>query len=212
MNLQLITSGFLKINLRNFFCFSECDLKFHGHVFFLLRVFKFFPNKFCLNVQHIQYQGMTTSDTLPLRILLVDDDKDDCDLFKDALQETGLHATVNIEHEGVKIMHLFNTRAEDLPHLIFLDLNMPKVSGTECLREIRRASYMNGIPVIIFSTSCTDIDVEETFAGGANLYIQKPSVYQELVQTLKKVLVLDWRKYISDRQRSNYVIAQRNVA
>src|SRR5688572_9719182 len=99
-----------------------------------------------------------TTTTHPLRILLVDDDVDDCDLFKDALAETGLHTTIDIAHEGVKIMELFNTRAEYLPHLIFLDLNMPKVSGTECLREIRRASYLNGIPVIIFSTSCSDID------------------------------------------------------
>jgi len=153
-----------------------------------------------------------TIDSHPLRILLVDDDKDDCDLFKDALEETGIHATVDIAHEGEKIMQLFNTRAESLPHLIFLDLNMPKVSGTECLREIRRASYLNGIPVIIFSTSCTEVDVEETFAGGANLYIQKPSTYKALVNTLKKVLRLDWRKYIKERQRSNYLLSQKAVA
>lgn len=152
---------------------------------------------------------MTTSDTLPLRILLVDDDVDDCDLFKDAVGETGLHATIEIAHEGVKIMQLFNTRAEYLPHLIFLDLNMPKVSGTECLREIRRASYLNGIPVIMFSTSCTEIDVEESFAGGANLYLQKPTHYQQLVDMLTKVLLLDWRKYLIERKRSNFVIAPR---
>jgi len=155
---------------------------------------------------------VTIVDTLPLRILLVDDDIDDCDLFKDALEETGLHATIEIAHEGVKIMQLFNTRAEYLPHLIFLDLNMPKVSGTECLREIRRASYLNSIPVIIFSTSCTEVDIEETFAGGANLYIQKPTGYQELVDILKKVLVLDWRKYLHERQRNNFLIAERVLA
>ena len=153
-----------------------------------------------------------TTTTHPLRILLVDDDIDDCDLFKDALAETGLHTTIDIAHEGVKIMELFNTRAEYLPHLIFLDLNMPKVSGTECLREIRRASYLNGIPVIIFSTSCSDIDVEETYSGGANLYIQKPSEYIQLIALLKKVLGLDWRKYLSERPRNKFVIAQRELA
>lgn len=155
---------------------------------------------------------MTIPNTHPLRILLVDDDVDDCDLFRDAVAETGLHSSVDIAHDGIKIMQLFNTRAESLPHLIFLDLNMPKVSGTECLREIRRASYLNGIPVIIFSTSCTDIDIEETFSGGANLYIQKPTVYKHLVVLLKKVLLLDWRKYLTERQRNRFVIAPKVLA
>jgi CheY-like chemotaxis protein len=144
--------------------------------------------------------------------LLVDDDKDDCDLFKDALEETGIHASLEIAYEGSRIMQLLNTPAESLPHLIFLDMNMPLISGAECLGEIRRASYLNSIPVIIFSTSCTALDIEQTFEGGANLYIQKPGSFQNLVSTLKKVLQLDWRKYLNERSRSNFVIAERIIA
>jgi CheY-like chemotaxis protein len=161
---------------------------------------------------YIIYKAVTISDTHPLRILLVDDDVDDCVLFRDAVAETGLHATVDVAHDGVKIMQLFNTRAEFLPHLIFLDLNMPVVSGNECLREIRRASYLNSIPVIIFSTSCSEFDIEATYSAGANLYIQKPTSYLQLISILKKVLLLDWRKYLAERQLNNYVIAQRMIA
>jgi CheY-like chemotaxis protein len=152
---------------------------------------------------------VTTIDSHPLRILLVDDDKDDCDLFRDALGETGIHSILEVAYEGSGIMNILHASAESLPHLIFLDMNMPLVSGADCLREIRRASYLNSIPVIIFSTSCTAADVEETFEGGANLYIQKPSGFHQLVDTLRKVLNLDWKKYISERQRSNFVIAER---
>lgn len=152
---------------------------------------------------------MTTISTHPLRILLVDDDQDDCDLFRDALEESGITTTLDVAHEGSHIMEILTRHESALPHLIFLDMNMPLVSGTECLREIRRASFLNSIPVIIFSTSCTAIDVEETFRSGANLYIQKPSGFQPLVETLKKVMKLDWRKYLSERNRSNFVIAER---
>jgi CheY-like chemotaxis protein len=152
---------------------------------------------------------VTTLDTHPLRILLVDDDKEDCDIFSDALKETGLHATLEIANDGTRIVNLLNTRAEILPHLIFLDLNMPMMHGTDCLRVIRRASYLNYIPVIIFSTSINTSDVEDTFESGANLYIQKPAGFILLVATLKKVLQLDWRKYTSERDRSNYLIAAR---
>jgi CheY-like chemotaxis protein len=155
---------------------------------------------------------VTTINSHPLRLLLVDDDIDDCILFRDAIEETGVHATVEIAHEGVKIMQLFNTRAESLPHLIFLDLNMPKVSGADCLREIRRASYLNGIPIIIFTNSINEFDIEETFSGGANLYIQKPSNYQSLIEILAKVLILDWRKYTNERHRSSFVIPQKALA
>lgn len=152
---------------------------------------------------------MTAIELHPIRILLVDDDGDDCLLFRDALIETKIPSSLEVAHEGVRIMNLLDARAESLPHLIFLDLNMPVVSGTECLRAIRRASYLNSIPVIIFSTSFTEIAAEETFSGGANLYIQKPPGFDPLVSILKKVLQLDWRKYLHERQRSNYVISQR---
>ena len=152
---------------------------------------------------------MTTTDSHPLRVLLVDDDKDDCDIFKDALKQSGVHATLEIASEGTRIMHLLNSNAGSQPHLIFLDLNMPLVSGTECLREIRRASYLNSIPVIIFSTSANADDVETTFRGGANLYIQKPSGFDALVNTLKRVLTLDWRRYSSERNRNNYLITDK---
>ena len=71
---------------------------------------------------------MTTIDSHPLRILLVDDDKDDCELFRVALNETGIHTSLEIAHDGIQIMQHFNGRSDTLPHLIFLDLNMPFVS------------------------------------------------------------------------------------
>lgn len=155
---------------------------------------------------------MTTLDSHPLRILLVDDDKDDCELFREALYETKLHATLEVAYEGVHLMNLLNARVETLPHLIFLDLNMPVQRGTECLREIRRASFLNSIPVLIFSTSFSTSDIEETFSGGANLYIQKPSGFEPLVSMLTKVIQLDWRKYAAERSRSNYVMPVRAIA
>ena len=152
---------------------------------------------------------MTTPAEFPLRLLLVDDDTDDCDLFRDALKDTGINATLQVAFEGSHIMDLLNRNSASLPHLIFMDLNMPNVSGADCLREIRRASYLNSIPVIIFTTSSRPADIDETFAGGANLYLQKPSNYGALVGILNKILALDWRKYISERNRSSFYVRER---
>jgi CheY-like chemotaxis protein len=143
--------------------------------------------------------------SLPLRILLVEDDIDDCMFFKDALIETGVNTTLKIATKCTNIIELIGVDPEKLPHLIFLDLNMPFMSGHECLEVIRRVSYLNSIPIIIYSTSAVKQEVDSTFNGGANLYLQKPSSFQLLVIAIKKILQLDWKNYIKERDRNNFV-------
>jgi len=141
----------------------------------------------------------------PLRILLVEDDIDDCLFFKDALVESGLKTTLQIATKCTNIIELIGQDPKKMPQLIFLDLNMPFMSGHECLEVIRGEPYLNSVPVIIYSTSAVKQEVESTFNGGANLYLQKPSSFQLLVIALKKILQLDWKNFLQDRDRSKYV-------
>jgi CheY-like chemotaxis protein len=143
--------------------------------------------------------------SLPIRILLVEDDIDDCMFFKDALMETGLNTTLQVAISCTNILKHIADKRDKLAHLIFLDLNMPLVSGHECLESIRRVSYLNSIPIIIYSTSAIRQEVESTFISGANLYLQKPYSFQLLVFSLKQILQLDWRNYIKERDRNKYV-------
>ena len=148
---------------------------------------------------------MVPSISLPMRLLLVEDDLDDCMFFRDALNETGLNTTLQVATKCTNIIELLGDNPGKLPHLIFLDLNMPFVSGHECLHHIRNVSYLNSIPVIIYSTSAIKQEVDETFYGGANLYLQKPSSFDLLVIALKNILRLDWRNYVKERNRTNFV-------
>jgi CheY-like chemotaxis protein len=152
---------------------------------------------------------MTTSTSDPTRILLVDDDKDDCSFFEEALKETGLAATVRVINDSTRLMDHLSDGDGSLPNLIFLDLNMPNVDGKECLREIRKTENLKDTPVIIFSTACRTRDVEETFAIGANLYVQKPTGFDLLKKILKKVLQLDWKNYLQERKRNKFVFTNR---
>jgi CheY-like chemotaxis protein len=152
---------------------------------------------------------MTTTANHPTRILLVDDDKDDCNFFEEALKETGVQATLKIANEAFGILELFPKGSDYLPDVIFLDLNMPKKNGKEFLREIRSTENYNLIPVVIFSTACRTVDVDETFAIGANLYVQKPAAFGLLTKVLKKILQLDWEKYLYHRQREKFVFTNR---
>lgn len=142
---------------------------------------------------------------IPVRIMLVDDDIDDCMFFKDALTETGINTKLQIATKCTNILDLIGTSPEKFPDLIFLDLNMPFVSGLECLAIIRKVSYLDKIPVIIYSTSAVKQEVDETFEGGADLYLQKPSGFQLLVIALRKILQIDWSNQMKDRSRSSFI-------
>lgn len=96
---------------------------------------------------------MTHLSHLPIHhILLADDDNDDCLLFKDALGDLPLATHLTIVRDGEQLMLLLNAK-EELPDVLFLDLNMPRRNGFDCLSEIKENEKLRSLPVIIFSTS-----------------------------------------------------------
>jgi len=87
-------------------------------------------------------------------LLLADDDEDDCDFFKEALDELHLPTSLVTVNDGVQLMDFLSEKSvENLPDILFLDLNMPRKNGLECLREIKQNEAYKNLPVIIFSTS-----------------------------------------------------------
>jgi CheY-like chemotaxis protein len=79
----------------------------------------------------------------PLNILLADDDIDDCIFFKEAVEELLIPTVFTIVHEGEQLMQLLTKEATDLPDVLFLDLNMPRKNGFECLSEIKDNKKLN---------------------------------------------------------------------
>jgi len=122
-------------------------------------------------------------------ILMVDDDHDDCYIFEEALKEltNNVHFSC-LTNSEVLMQHL----AQHKPELIFLDINMPKKNGFECLEEIRSNADYNGITVIMYSNSTRDHEVEMAFSKGASLFIKKPTAHSDLVEVLKNVLQNEW--------------------
>ena len=72
-----------------------------------------------------------------LHLLLADDDIDDCDFFQDAIDEISEPLNLTILNNGVQLMEFLLSEPENYPNIIFLDLNMPRKSGMECMAEIK---------------------------------------------------------------------------
>jgi len=146
------------------------------------------------------------SQKVPLHVLLTDDDEDDRFIFKEILNEMDNDITVHMVNDGKQLMDFLATETNPLPHIIFLDLNMPNMSGLECLKKIRRNEKYSDISIAIYSTSTSKKDIDDTFSNGANIYITKPGAYTELKKVLKKSLSAVRLNRNSNFTRSNFVL------
>ena len=126
--------------------------------------------------------------TLPMRIILADDDESDRINFKEALDEIDIHVLIQTVNDGIELMSYLQDENNQLPDLLFLDLNMPKMNGKECLKEIRKNLRIKELPIAIYSTSSSEKEIEETFLEGANVYIKKPNNFEVLKQILGKII------------------------
>jgi CheY-like chemotaxis protein len=126
--------------------------------------------------------------SVKLKVLLADDDENDRLLFTDALKELNNNIHIAIVNDGVELMDYLEKEVINFPQLLFLDINMPRKNGFECLKEIRDV-YKNEIIIAILSTSSFDKDIEDTFLKGANVYMQKPNNFNALKQALSKIVM-----------------------
>lgn len=126
---------------------------------------------------------------LEIKILLADDDKDDCDFFKDALHDMPMHTRLTTVHDGQELMQLL-AKNEELYHVLFLDLNMPRKNGIDCLEEIKLDPVLKTLPVIVFSTSFDVKIVNKLYEKGAHYYICKPVAFSNLIKVIQQALIL----------------------
>lgn len=112
-----------------------------------------------------------------LNILLADDDTDDCLFFEEALAELSEPVNFTAVHDGEQLMQLLINETNKLPQILFLDLNMPRKNGFECLAEIKQDRKLKNLPVVIFSTSFEQEVVNLLYDNGAHYFIRKPSEF-----------------------------------
>lgn len=141
-----------------------------------------------------------------IHIILADDDEDDRLFFTDAFGELKINTKVNTFTDGVELMNYLNQPDAVLPDVLFLDLNMPRKNGIECLDEIKSDEKFNDIAIAIFSTSSSEEHIEETFVRGANIYIKKPSDFTTLKKVLSDVVTINWQYHTSGLNKDNFLM------
>ena len=141
-----------------------------------------------------------------INITLADDDEDDRLFFTDAFDEIKITTRVKTFNDGVYLMDYLNSEDATLPNVLFLDLNMPRKSGLECLKEIKQNPKFKDIAIAIYSTSASEEDIENTFVQGANIYIKKPSDFKTLKKVLSDVVTINWQYHTNSMNKDNFLL------
>lgn len=114
----------------------------------------------------------------PIQVLLVEDNPGDVRLTREAFRDAKVHLEMHVVNDGVEAMDFLNRRAAyadcPRPDLILLDLNLPRKDGRDVLAEIKADPLLKSIPVVILTTSASDVDIESSYLLHANCYISKP--------------------------------------
>jgi len=143
-------------------------------------------------------------------IFYTDDDQDDTLIFSHALNDInkkqGARFELSINENGNELLHSLHNPPPE-PKIIFLDLNMPGKDGRQTLKEIRTYDKFKKFPVVIFSTSANEEDIDFTYAHGANLYVNKPSSYEDLKRIIAKCLDIDWNNYKQPYKKDFFISA-----
>ena len=127
-------------------------------------------------------------------ILLVEDNPDDVELTRIAFAEAKIANDLVVVGDGAQALDYLFARGvysdrdpNDLPSIVLLDLNLPKVDGREVLQAIRASEATRNLPVVVLTTSAEPFDVEASYALGVNSYIQKPVDFERFVWAVKQV-------------------------
>jgi len=142
-----------------------------------------------------------------LEVILADDDADDRQLFREALEQSAVDAHLTTISDGERLTSFLSEITHPPPpDIIFLDINMPRKDGKKCLKEIRSQKQFQEIPVIILTTSQHRSDIEETFISGANLFMSKSFFFENDVTILRQLFSANWKEYFGNISKESFVL------
>jgi CheY-like chemotaxis protein len=128
----------------------------------------------------------------PIRVLLVEDNPGDADLVREAMESSKLMIALDVVIDGEEAVSYLTDEARaargELPDLVLLDINLPKMNGRQVLAEVKTHQRLRSIPIVMLTSSEADKDVGESYALGANCYVSKPvdlAAFQTIVRSIE---------------------------
>lgn len=141
----------------------------------------------------MQNQISMAQNTPEKDILLAEDDIDDVTIFELALNELEIPYIMRHAKNGDVLFVMLKQRK---PYILFLDINMPCKDGLACIAEIRKNREYDSLPVIMYTSLLGKKTIEDSFRGGANLYLSKTPSFDKLKENLSRIFSMDWNNHL----------------
>ena len=132
------------------------------------------------------------------KILLIEDNANDVELTKRALKKSNIGNELIVANDGVEALNYFlgedgngGCASDELPVVVLLDLNLPRVNGLDVLRQMRANKKTKVVPVVVLTSSNEQKDIINSYGFGANSFIRKPVKFSEFAEAIR-VLGLFW--------------------
>ena len=132
-----------------------------------------------------------------INVLLADDDTDDCYFFNKAVAALPLLTQLKVVSDGEQLMKYLAIESNPMPDVLFLDINMPRKNGVECVHEMQKDARLKAIPVVMFSTSKNEEIMKSLFKAGVHIYIRKPGNFDQLKEVIANALPIAAQSYFA---------------
>lgn len=137
-------------------------------------------------------------------IFYTDDDAEDLEFFTEVTNAIGDHLNLVTQDNGKKLLHDLENPPPN-PHIVFLDLNMPGISGFDVLQQLRSSDNFKNLPIVIFSTSSDERIIAKSRELGASYYVSKPTDFSLLKKTIQHALSINWDTFIPSKENFVYL-------
>ena len=136
-------------------------------------------------------------------VLIAEDDEDDFDIFSSAINELPYEIVLSRAEDGNVLIKFL---ANEIPDILFLDVLLPCKDGRACIREIRSNKRFDELPVITYSSIRHEETIEFFYREGANLFVFKPTSFNELKEILQKILSINWKTTMYYPPKAQFVM------
>jgi response regulator RpfG family c-di-GMP phosphodiesterase len=141
-----------------------------------------------------------------LNVIVADNDEDTLIFFKNILKELKISIKVQCFSNGKSLMEYLNNDDAVIPELVFIRYTIPGKDSMECLDEIHSNVKFSKMVTAIFSDPIPEIEIEDIFVRGANIYMRKPESFETLKKILTEVITINWQYYTSGLNKENFIL------
>lgn len=136
-------------------------------------------------------------------IFYTDDDQDDLDFFTEIVDSIDNSYTVVTYNNGKQLLEALLDPPQT-PYILFLDINMPGMNGLEILKMIRESRSYKNLPIVMFSTSTDKKTIQKSFELGANFYVPKSGMFDQLKKSIEYAIKMNWSSFTPTEENFVY--------